>query len=171
MAGLDDATLPRRCHVAGRDVDIDFLAAHLSVLPVLASAFEREWPAYYGPGKGGDAARDLGSHARRGSVPLGLVALCDGDPCGYVALKPDVFPTHRALFPWVGAAWVRPGWRRHGLGGRLFAAIAAQARALGHGRIYCATATADSLLERAGWQRIDAVGFEGEAIRIYQTVC
>lgn len=64
-------------------------------MPVLKAWFESEWPDHYGLSGRGHAERDLLAYANRGSLPVGLVALRDGEPCGFVAIKSESFPTHR----------------------------------------------------------------------------
>jgi GNAT superfamily N-acetyltransferase len=129
--------------------------------------FESEWPAYYGPGGSGDAQRDLLAYAQHDALPVGLLAVLDGEPVGFAALKREPFPTHPQLSPWAGAAVVLPARRRQGIGRALLDGLAVQASALGFRDVYCATATAESLLLRAGWRRLETVEHEGRATGIF----
>jgi GNAT superfamily N-acetyltransferase len=149
-------------------ITIRLLASTMELLPAIQSWFESEWPAYYGPGGPGSARRDLLSYANEGTLPLGLVAFHGGEACGFAALKSEPFPSHPDLHPWAGAAYVRPSHRRRGIGRALLAALEAQAASLGHARIYCATATSASLLQRCGWQLLETVAHEGQAVGIYE---
>jgi len=149
-------------------LEIRRLAGRLDLLPVLQRWFEAEWPGYYGPGGRGDAMADLASYANEGSLPLGLVALRGGEPCGFVALKADPFPAYAHRMPWVGAAIVRPELRRQGIGRALLLAVEPEARALGITRLHCATASAASLLGRCGWRLLDTVPHEGQAMEIFE---
>lgn len=56
---------------------------------------------------------------------------------------PDVIPV------------VAPEHRRRGIGSALIAALKTEARRLGFTRMYTATDTADSLIERRGWRAFD----------------
>ncbi|MBB5204834.1 GNAT superfamily N-acetyltransferase [Inhella inkyongensis] len=132
------------------------LGQRLDLLPLLQSWFEAEWPGHYGPDGRGDAAADLRAYAREGALPLGLVALRDGHPCGFAAIKTEPFASHPTLGPWAGAAVVPAALRRQGIGRALLLGLEAQARSLRLPRLFCATATSASLLERCGWQRIDS---------------
>jgi N-acetylglutamate synthase-like GNAT family acetyltransferase len=65
---------------------------------------------------------------------------------------------------------VVPSRRRDGVGAQLLAALLAEARRLGVDTIYCATASAVSLLEREGWRNIDAVAHDGETQFVFSKV-
>jgi hypothetical protein len=99
-------------------VTINHLAEEQHLLPTLQAWFESEWPAYYGVGGIGNAQRDLLAYANRGSVPVGLVAFRQGEPCRFAALKREAFPSHPHLLPWAGAAYVKPSMRRQVSGAR-----------------------------------------------------
>jgi GNAT superfamily N-acetyltransferase len=108
------------------------------------------------------------AYTNRGSVPVGLVAFQQGEPCGFAALKREAFPSHPHLLPWAGAAYVKPSMRRQGIGRSLLLALEQEARALGHSRIYCATGTSASLLERCGWHLLERVQHEGQGVGVYE---
>ncbi|HEY1393227.1 MAG TPA: GNAT family N-acetyltransferase [Methylibium sp.] len=149
-------------------VIIRHLAKHQEVLPVLQAWFESEWPAHYGPGGRGDARQDLLAYSNAGSVPIGFVAFRGGVPCGFAALKREAFATHPQLSPWAGAAYVEPALRRQGIGRALVASLEAEARRLGYPRIYGATSTAGSLLERCRWSLLESVVHDGEQVAVYE---
>jgi GNAT superfamily N-acetyltransferase len=149
-------------------VDIRPLAELRHLVPTLAAWFEAEWPAYYGPDGRGDARADLLAYADTGGAPFGLVALRSLEPCGFVALKREAFPSHPHLSPWVGAACVPPSLRRRGIGRALLQALEQHAQAFGYARIHCATATAESLLQRCGWSLLARVAHEGQTVGIYE---
>jgi N-acetylglutamate synthase-like GNAT family acetyltransferase len=62
---------------------------------------------------------------------------------------------------------VVPGWRRRGIGAALLAGLLAEAQRLGFPRVFCATATAASLLERQGWRLLERTEHDGKPIAIY----
>ena len=128
------------------------LAMHRQHLPLIASWFRQEWPAWYGPGGRGDAEADLRAFsASESELPLGLVVLRERVPVAVGALKAWSLPTHRHLEPWAAAGYVLPALRGRGIGAVLLDALASQAFRLGYGSAYCATATAAGLLRRCGW--------------------
>ena len=128
-----------------------------------AQQFESEWPNWYGPGGQGSAREDLEAFANpKGILPVGVIAIDDGgSPIGIAALKAVSIPTHTHLSPWATAGYVVPGRRRVGIGAKLLSALLAEAQRLGFHTIYCATASAVTLLEREGWKQIDAVVHDG----------
>jgi uncharacterized protein (TIGR00251 family) len=137
-----------------------------------AQRFESEWPKWYGPGGQGSAREDIEAFANpEGNLPVGVVAIDEaGSPIGIAALKAESIASHRHLSPWVTAGYVLPGCRRAGVGAELLSALLAEARRLGFHTIYCATASAVTLLEREGWSQIDAVVHDGEKQFIFTRV-
>ena len=139
----------------GVPVRVGLLAAHRWTLPALQRLFESEWPDYYGGDGPGDAAADLASFCRDDALPLGLVALLDGEAVGVAALKAASIDAYPQFSPWAAAACVAPAWRGRGIGAQLIVALEAQAMRLGHRAIYTGTATAGSLMRRLGWEYLD----------------
>jgi GNAT superfamily N-acetyltransferase len=151
-------------------VEIAPLANHREHVPFLASWFVRQWPDWYGPGGRGDALGDLRAFAASASeIPCGLVVLQGNAPVGVGALKAESLPSHRHLGPWASAGFVLPSHRGRGHGAMLLRALVQHAGALGHGRVYCATATAESLLRRNGWSEVERVEHEGKPLTVFST--
>jgi GNAT superfamily N-acetyltransferase len=154
--------------IAPDAVQVELLALHHDLLPTLARWFREEWPAWYGPGGPGDPEADLLAFATGNDLPIGVVALRDGKPCGVAALKAWSIPSHRHLRPWAAAGYVVPALRGQGIGALLLTALADQARALGYDRIYCSTGTAVSLLQRLGWSQRETVDHDGQTLVIFE---
>ena len=74
---------------------------------------------------------------------------------------------HAHLRPWAAAGLVLPAWRGQGIGAQLLEALVARARGLGHAQIYCATATAASLLRRGQWTQRETVAYEGQSLALF----
>ena len=72
-------------------IEIEPLSSRLELLPLVAQWFESVWPTYYGQGGGGSAKADALSYARPAGLPRGFVALSAGRPCGFAALKSELF--------------------------------------------------------------------------------
>jgi GNAT superfamily N-acetyltransferase len=149
-------------------VSIRYLAEHPESLSTLQAWFESEWPSYYSSGGRGNARQDLLSYSNRGCVPVGLIAIRGSELCGIAALKNEPFPSQPHLSPWVGAALVKPSMRRQGIGRLLIQGLESEAKALGQQKIYCATATSATLLERCAWQLIERIQHEGQHVCVYE---
>jgi GNAT superfamily N-acetyltransferase len=144
------------------------LALHPEAVPVLRAWFAAEWPGYYGPGGPGSAQRDLEDYAHQDSLPVGVIALMDGEICGVAALKAESIASHAHLSPWAAAGLVHPSLRGRGIGRLLLGALEEQARKLGFRHIYCGTSTAHTLLQRCGWELIETISHEGESLGIHR---
>jgi GNAT superfamily N-acetyltransferase len=134
-----------------------------------AEAFKQEWTEWYGPGGRGDADADVQSYANPlGELPVGVVALdAEQRPLGLAALKSVSIESHKHLTPWATAGFVLPELRRQGVGAQLLAGVFVEARRLGFPCVYCATATAGSLLAREGWQFMEAVLQDGHSLQVF----
>lgn len=149
---------------------VEPLADHAGLCPVVAQWFRNEWPRWYGPGGPGDADADAAAYAAsRTRLPVGVVAFERGVPVGLAALKAEGLPTHPHLTPWAAAGCVVPSRRGRGIGAALLRELVRLTGTLGFPRVYCGTATAVRLLQREGWQQIDTVRHDGEALAIFCT--
>jgi GNAT superfamily N-acetyltransferase len=156
-----------RAQSVARDVSIEPLALHPWAIDILCEWFENEWPEYYGAGGPGSARQDLRGYAHQGSLPVGVVALKAGTLCGVAALKAESIASHAHLSPWAAAGFVHPSVRGQGIGVLLLAALESQAREFGFGRIYCGTSTAQTLLQRCGWELHESLIHEGQRLGVF----
>ena len=150
-----------------RDLRIEPLAQHRDALSTLATWFEREWPSYYGPAGPGDARADLEAYGNTDGLPIGVAAFIGNELCGVAALKADSIASHAHLGPWAAAGLVAPRHRKHGIGAALVGALESLAARLGYRRIYCATNSANRLLERRGWHVLERAESDGERVDVY----
>jgi GNAT superfamily N-acetyltransferase len=149
-------------------IRIERMADHVGLLPLLKVWFQSEWPAYYGQEGSGDVESDLRAYSNGHGLPVGLVAFRDNEVCGVAALKLESIATRSDLGPWAGAGFVPPQHRRQGIGARLLGSVETAAREHGFPRIYCATSTSASLLERNAWLLLERVSHDGALISIYE---
>jgi GNAT superfamily N-acetyltransferase len=138
-------------------------------VPFFARQFVLEWPAWYGPGGQGSAMADLNAFANAaGDLPTGVVAQTrDGAYLGVAALKAASIPEYSHLGPWAAAGYVVPGHRGQGVGTALLDRLLDEACRLGFSTVYCATASAVSLLRRQGWQLLDTAIHDDKLISIF----
>lgn len=158
-----------RSRPSNEPVTIAPLAEHQERVPTLARWLESEWPDWYGPDGPGDAADDLEEAAHRDRLPVAVIALRGGVPCGISVLRPtDAAAAQTGYGPWVGGGLVRAELRGKGIGTRLLAAMEGEARRLGFATIYCSTSAAQRLLERCGWESIVDITHEGALLSVYR---
>jgi GNAT superfamily N-acetyltransferase len=148
-------------------VTVERLSRHIAAVPLLAQWFEAEWPAWYGPGGSGNAEQDLLAFSSESGLPIGVIALLEGSPCGVAALKERSIPSHEHLSPWAAAGFVVPALRGQGIGQRLLAALEAEAKTQGFQSVFCGSATAGSLLLRSQWHLTELIVHEGKSLGIY----
>lgn len=146
------------------------LRDHPDAISALVRGFEAEWPDWYGPRGRGSAAADLAAFANpAGALPTAVVALdAHGTPVGTAALKASWTTEFAHLTPWASAGWVRPGQRRQGIGAMLLHGLEVEARRLRYSYLFCATATAVTLLEREGWARHAQTVHDSGTLQIFQ---
>ncbi len=148
----------------------DLLCRHQDLKPLVASWLRSEWPDWYGEGGPGNLPGDIEAFAASPTtLPVGMLIFAAATPVGFAALKRDSIPSHAHLAPWAGAGYVLPEHRGRGIGGELLRALVAQAASLGYPTVYCGTSTANRLLERSGWQRIETIVHAGKPLAIYRS--
>lgn len=135
---------------------IERLSDHAEAIPILAAWYLAEWEPYYGRNGPGDALADLQARLNRNKLPIGLVAIKDGQVLGTVALDVDVTTN---LTPSIVGLMVGPEHRRRGVATDLVQACENLARELGSKRIYLSTNVLGSVLARSGWRQIGSVQF------------
>jgi len=144
------------------------LAERPDLIAPLVRAYEAEWPDWYGPDGPGDAAHDLRARARGEEGSTALVLLDEAGPAGTLAITRTGPAGFDHLGPWVGGGWVAAPLRRRGLGMPLLEAIVAEARSMGIDRLLVATATAGSLIRRAGWTELPPIDHDGQPLALFR---
>jgi GNAT superfamily N-acetyltransferase len=151
------------------EVTLSLLAEHAQLHAVVAGWLRSEWPSWYGPDGSANADDDVRRCSQVDQLPLGLLAFVQGTPCGFGVLKQDLVPGYEDATPWLGAGFVVPSLRGHGIGLRVVHALEAQAQRMGYPHVYCATSTAQSLMERAGWSHAGDSSLGGKHVAIYRS--
>lgn len=83
------------------------------------------------------------------------IALKDGGLKGCAGLARDDLPQRPDLGPWLACVYVRPEARGQGLAERLIEEICAEARTLGHKRLYLHTRDRADYYARRGWRLLE----------------
>ena len=131
------------------------------LIPVLADAFEREWPEWTrGVSRAGLEAIFAGG--AQGELPIVLAAIEDERVLGTIALRRWFGDDAMDESPWVRQLFVLPEYRGRGVDRLLGAAVVDQARMLGLPCLYAATNRIERLLARRGWELYRHVEHDGQ---------
>lgn len=147
-------------------VSTALLADAHGVIDQIAALMEQEWPDWY---RGGQASArdDLVARQQRDVLPLGLVALAEGQAVGACALTVSSGGLITERTPWIGGLVVAPAFRRLGVASALLERGRQEAGRLGHDALFALTATAYPLFRQQGWAPIETIEIAGAAHGIY----
>jgi GNAT superfamily N-acetyltransferase len=149
-------------------IEIAYLADHIEVIPTLAKWFQAQWPAYYAGRTPADIAQDFYAEANRTEIPIRLIAFVEGALAGTITLREQALQDFPEYQPGLGGLFVEPNQRGSGIGSALVSAGMQVAQEQGFTRIFTATSTANGILERLGWQPVQAVSHDGEPVNLYR---
>src|SRR5690606_11597556 len=111
-------------------VRIEYLADHAGAIPQLARWHHAEWAALFPHVNLADREARLRDRVRRGSIPIGFVALANDAIVGMGSLIACDLESHSHLSPWLAGVLVAPTHRGMGVGSALSERIVTEARAL-----------------------------------------
>lgn len=149
-------------------MQIDYLADHLELAPLLAAWHHREWADLLPGWSLEQAEAELRTHNHRHCVPTTFVALEQGRPLGSASLIDSDLDGWEHLSPWVASVYVVPEWRGRGVGRRLVDRAVLEARALGVLTVYLFTAAQQGYYGRLGWSPLVHTAHHGREITILQ---
>ena len=154
------------------DYEIALLIDRPGAMPRLSELFIDEWTPWYGPDGKGNALTDLVDCMNRDRLPIAVVAESkNGLVLGSAALKRESLGSEFGFGPWLAAVVVDPDFRNHGVGSSLIRAVEKQAKKLAFTEIFTSTDTANSIVERRGWECLDqAVQSLRGPVSIYKKV-
>jgi GNAT superfamily N-acetyltransferase len=136
--------------------------------PLLARWFISEWADHYAGRALAEVQADFPIPGA-GQLPVILVAVKDGAPCGTAALRTGSIRTFDHLTPWLGGLYVEPRSRRRGVATSLIAAVSRAARARRAPALYAGTVEAQALFEALGWRRVADTTQDGAPVTVYAT--
>lgn len=150
---------------------IEYLADHLSLVPMLAQWHHREWNHLRPDETVGGRALRLRESARRDGYPLTFVALSDGELLGSASFVAHDMEIRRDLTPWLADLYVAPTHRRRGIGSALVRRVTQEAAGLGIPLLYLFTTSQEneSLYANLGWSVRERVEYLGKLRVIMET--
>ena len=149
-------------------IHIAFLVDHPDAIPTLTSWFQAQWPDYYARRTPAEIAQDFCAEAKRGGLPVRLVAFVDGELAGTITLREEATNKLPGYSPALGGLFVAERHRGRGIGTELIRAAMDLAREQGFGTLYTATVAARGIVERLGWALVRTVWEEDEQLVIYR---
>jgi len=133
-------------------VDIQYLADHQDVVPILATWIYDEWSYLYPGMTLQDVINFLRTRANKEELPLSLVAFEAGEPVGTVSLKMFDIETRSDLPHWLTSLYVVKPWRRRRIGSSLVDTAEKKAAELGICKLFLFTT--DSGLSRLFYSKL-----------------
>ncbi len=120
-------------------VDIQYLADHQEVVPILATWIYDEWSYLYPQMTLQDVVSFLRERGNKEKLPLTLVAFEAGEPVGTVSLRMYDMETRSDLSHWLTSLFVAKPWRRRRIGSRLVETAEKKAAELGICKLFLFT--------------------------------
>jgi predicted N-acetyltransferase YhbS len=142
--------------------EIDYLADHRDVIPVVAKWIFEEWSFLYTGKTVHIVEKLLQTRLHKKVLPLTLVAFKTGKPVGTVSLKEFEIESRRDLTPWVTSLYVVKRRRGQGIGAGLMKAVEEKAARLGIKKLYLFTADsglASRFYSKLGWKAKEKTQF------------
>ena len=138
------------------------LAAHPEYAEIVAFWVDREWAIFSKRSFAETLARYRDTPGP-GKLPITLVALVGGHPCGVASLREkDSFDWLPDICHWVCGVYVSPDRRGMGVAGHLCRALEVRAVQLGIHQLHLATETEqDSLYHRLGYAEVGQTEHHG----------
>lgn len=142
---------------------IDYLADHLTYVPILARWHYAQWSTLE-PGLTVEQweAR-LQSHSRK-QIPTTFIAYSGEILLGSASLIAHDMDTRMDLSPWLASVYVAPDHRRHGTGTALVRRVAEEAKGLGVEALYLFTPDKEGFYARRGWSVIERTRYRAHQI-------
>ena len=147
-------------------LEIEYLADHPDLVPLLAEWFYSEWGGRSPDDTLTTFEKRLLGRMHRDKAPLTLIAFKGEEPVGTAALKIQEMETHPQYQYWMGSVYVKENWRRMGIGSALVEAVIAKAEAFGIEVLYLYTRGRENFYTQLGWKEIERSYYHGRNVTI-----
>jgi predicted N-acetyltransferase YhbS len=145
---------------------IEYLSNDARTIQQVAARLYGEWGHLSRGGTLATALRRISERAERRTMPLTFVAREDCIPVGTASLITYDMRTRLDLAPWLASVYVRPSYRRRGIGAALCRRVAREARELGYGRIYLFTYDKANFYKVLGWKQIQRTEYRRQKVTV-----
>ncbi len=145
---------------------IDFLGNHQNLLPELAKLHFSEWKHLSSNKTLDDRILKLREMAQASDVPFVVVAIDNNQLIGSAALVNEDMKTRKDLSPWLASVFVKPEFRKNGIGTKLVRHIEDEATRLGIKKLFLFTEHARNLYSKLGWYDLEECEYEGVNVAI-----
>ena len=147
-------------------VKIDFLCKHPVLLPELAKLHFDEWRHFSPENTLEDRVLKLREMAQSSDVPFFVVAIDNKQLIGSAALVNEDMRTRKDLSPWLASVFVKPEFRKNGIGTSLVRHIEGEAKQRGIKRLFLYTEHARTLYSELGWYDLEQCEYQGVNVAI-----
>jgi N-acetylglutamate synthase-like GNAT family acetyltransferase len=147
-------------------VRIAYLADYPEAVPLLARLHHTEWADLLPDWSLDEATAELRTHAGRRQIPTTFIALAEEQLIGSASLLVTDLAGWEKLTPWLASVYVRPEWRRRGIGRRLVEHAVEDVRALAIPTVYLWTPDRQDYYLRLGWQFVASAECHGTAVAV-----
>ncbi len=147
-------------------MDIRNLENEAEIISTVAEWIYREW-GHLVKGRTFETAK---SKVRQSlgpeDIPMTLVCYIEGKPVGTAGLDTADMSTHPELSPWMVSVYVKPAYRRRGVGAALCKRIVSELGKLDFKTAYLFTPDQERFYERLGWKTFAREEYRGEKVVI-----
>lgn len=147
-------------------VKIDYLADVTDCIPSLAAwlmeAFDRNNPNATLESR----IETLQGRLVRGQLPVTFVARMGKEIVGSASLVQFDMDSRTELEPWLSAVFVRPQFRRHGVGTKLVQRAEQEVLTLGYERLFLYTPDMQAFYASFGWLHLEDTAYRGRPVTI-----
>lgn len=145
---------------------IDFLENHPDLVPELAKLHFDEWRHFSPDQTLEDRILKLQAMAQSGGVPFIAVAVDNNQLIGSSALVDEDMSTRKDLSPWLASVFVKPEFRKIGVGTSLVRFIEGEAQKRGIQELFLYTEHARNLYAALGWHDLEECEYQGVSVAI-----
>jgi len=150
------------------EIQIEYLAHHISTIPIIAGWFSKEWGNHYKENNISYISEKIHKRTNINSLPLTLIAIENKEIIGTVNLKKHDMSTRDDLSPWLGGLYVRIDKRNQGIGTQLIEATITKARKMKFHQLYLWTHTARNYYLGLEWEHIGDTEYEGSPASVFK---